>query len=175
MTRRLPGAAESLDKAYQQAPMSSLPLLVDDASTDLSAIVARAMDWHHRHRLEVLFVDYLGLVGVRSNAPRHERVGEVSRALKLLAKRLAIPIVAAAQLNREPDKDDRRPRLSDLRDSGAIEQDADVVIALNPNSEPDSEGRTLIEIGVLKNRSGPRGWISQTVIFNGRTQRFETS
>ncbi|MGE0857786.1 MAG: replicative DNA helicase [Gammaproteobacteria bacterium] len=173
LTRRVPGIDLELERAYRNNPMVGLPLVVDDNTTELQALVARAMDWHHRHRIEVLFVDYLGLVTVRGNAPRHERIGEASRTLKLLAKRLAIPVIAAAQLNREPDKDERRPRLSDLRDSGSIEQDADVVIALNPTSEPDNAGRSSLEVGILKNRGGPRGWSPESVIFDGRHQRFE--
>lgn len=172
MARRAPGIEAELDRAYQGRPMSSLPVVIDDCTTELQALVARAMDWHHRHRIEVLFVDYLGLITVRGNAPRHERIGEASRTLKLLAKRLDIPIVAACQLNREPDKEERRPRLSDLRDSGSIEQDADVVIGLNPTSDLDQQGRPSIEIGILKNRGGPRGWIPESVTFDGRTQRF---
>ena len=174
LTRGHGSIAQELDDAYQANSMSGLRIFVDDDTTSLSGIVARASEWKHQHGIAALFVDYLGLVEVDGNEPRHVKLGQVSRTLKQLAKRLEIPIVAASQFNRESTKEDRRPRLSDLRDSGSIEQDADVVIALNPIADPDSDGRTLIELGVLKNRSGMSGWISDCVTFAGKTQRFLT-
>lgn len=172
LTWKHENALRDLDAAYQLDPMSSLQVFVDDASCDLPALLARTLDWHHRHGIRALFLDYVGLVQVRGGAPRHEKIGECSRALKRLAKRLAIPVVIGCQLNRDSDKDDRQPRLFDLRDSGSVEQDADAVIAINPKSNVDAKGRRNVEIGVLKNRSGRTGWLSHPIVFDGRTQRF---
>lgn len=175
LSRRYGDIGARLDQAYQRDPLSALQFYVDDRTVELPRIVARAQDWHHRYTIKALFIDYLQLVRVKSSANLVERIGEVTRALKQLAKRLEIPVVALSQFNREPDKEARRPRLSDLRDSGAIEQDSDVVIAISPLSDSDDEGRRIVEIGVLKNRSGPCGWISDAVVFDGRRQRFHTA
>lgn len=172
ITRRMGNTPRELDDAYQHDPLSHLQLWVDDSTTELSGLVARALEWHYRHQIGALFVDYLGLIRVRGDAPRHERIGECSRAFKLLAKRLQIPVVVACQFNRENERDDRRPRPSDLRDSGSIEQDADAIIALHPTSDPDHGGRLSVELGVLKNRSGSAGWLPDAITFDGRTQRF---
>jgi replicative DNA helicase len=163
-----------LDDAYQRAPMSMMPIYVDDTSVELPTLIARCLDWHHRRCLGAIFIDYLGLVQVKGTAPRHEKVGDCSRAFKRLAKRLSVPVIVACQFNRDSDKDDRRPRLSDLRDSGNVEQDADAVIALHSSSSADGNGRRSIEIGVLKNRSGRTGWLPEAVTFDGKTQRFST-
>jgi replicative DNA helicase len=172
LTWRRGDILRDLDDAYQQAPMSALSMYVDDSSVELQGLIARGLDWHHRHRVGALFIDYLGLVQVRGSSPRHEKIGECSRAFKLLAKRLGIPVIVACQFNRESDKDERPPRLSDLRDSGSVEQDADVVIAINPLSNTDEQGKRIVQIGVLKNRSGTTGWLPGAVTFDGRTQRF---
>ena len=175
VTRLIRGSgsiAQELDDAYQANSMSGLPIFVDDNTTSLPGIVARASGWKHQYDIAALFLDYIGLTEVDGNDPRHVKLGQVSRTLKQLAKRLEIPIVAASQLNRESTKEDRRPRPSDLRDSGSIEQDADVVIALDPVGAPDNEGRILIDLGVLKNRSGVAGWIDGPITFEGKTQRF---
>lgn len=172
LTRRHGAIASELDDAYQRDPMSPLAFYVDDETVDLPALLARAHEWHHEHRIRALFIDYIGLIQVPGKAPRHEKIGEASRAFKQLAKRLSIPVVVAAQFNRDAEKDDRKPRLSDLRDSGSIEQDADVVIAVSPLSEPDEKGRRPVTIGLLKNRSGGTGRITDSITFEGRTQRF---
>ncbi len=175
LTRRHGDIARQLDDAYQKDPMSMLDLYVDDTSEDLSAIVARAMEWHYRYGIKAVFIDYIGLVRVKGSAPRHEKIGECSRAFKSLSKRLHIPVIVACQLNREAAREERKPRKSDLRDSGSIEQDSDAIIALHPTSEPDRFGRRTIDIGVIKNRAGSTGWLNESITFDGRTQRFEFS
>lgn len=172
LTRRHGDVARDLDRAAAANPMSTLPMHFDCEATELPAILSRAHEWHYRHGIKALFVDYTQLVDVRGSAPRHEKIGEISRALKQIAKRLAIPVIAAAQFNREVDRDARRPRLSDLRESGAIEQDADLVLAINPAGDPDGVGLRSVEIGILKNRSGTTGWLSDPITFDGRTQSF---
>ena len=124
------------------------------AGQTMEAIRTKARDIHRRHGLGLLVVDYLQLVEPRNRrAPRHEQVGEISRGLKLLAKDLGIPVVAAAQLRRF-DGEDREPRLSDLRESGSLEQDADAVILLHiPDRDVEWEGEMII----AKARNGTRG------------------
>jgi replicative DNA helicase len=115
-------------------------------------------------------VDHIGLVEAEGGTA-NERLGLVSRSLKKLAKRLEIPIIACSQLNRRSAVENRKPQLADLRDSGNIEQDADVAIFLHSDDESEN-GPTRIEIGVLKSRYGRKGWLPQRFEFDGRTQRF---
>lgn len=147
--------------------MRELPLVVDDApGRSVASIRSLARRWKRTHRIEVLVIDYLQLVeGDRTRTKdRREAVDAVSRGLKVCAKELGIPVIALAQLNREFEKETaRKPRLSDLRESGAIEQDADVVGMLyqppTPDGEPEpreDEGRE-IRLLLAKQRNGPRG------------------
>lgn len=125
-------------------------------------------------RLDLLCVDYLQQLHIetRRNGTRDQAIGEAMYLFKAAARDLNVPIVIAVQLSRLAEKDNRRPRLSDLRESGAIEQAADVVMALH---EPASKGRRLLpyrEVIFLKNRSGPQGivkvgWVpSRTLLVN---------
>ena len=118
--RRFVDAAKSLE---------SCPLYIDDtAAIPISQLAARARRLKRQHGLDALFVDYLQLVrGTSDN--RVQEIGEISMGLKAIAKELAIPVVALSQLSRTVEsRDDKRPQLSDLRESGSIEQDADVVM-----------------------------------------------
>lgn len=122
-----------------------------------------------RTGLDILFVDYLQLVEPANRKdPRHEQVGQVSRGLKILAGTLNIAIVALAQLNRGPDqRAEQKPRLSDLRESGNLEADADCVMLL---SKPDDAPEELT-VDVAKNRHGPVGEF--TISFNRSTGRIQ--
>ena len=126
-----------------------------------------------RNGVRVLFLDYLSLITPRDRTrPRYEQVSEISNELKLLTRELNIPVVALQQLTRGAQ--DRRPALNDLRESGSIEQDADVVVMIH--REPDDEytmvsGDFGIQLIVAKNRNGPIGDIAGR--FTGSTTRFE--
>ena len=126
--------------------------------------------------LSLIIVDYLQLVTARGRfGNRNEEVSSISRALKGLAKELKVPVVVLSQLTRAPERDDRKPVLSDLRESGAIEQDADVVMFIHrPNfykvDAPDEE-RNQAELMIAKQRNGPTGRIDFT--FLSRHTRFE--
>lgn len=126
--------------------------------------------------LKILVVDYLQLMtGTRRDGNRNGEVEEISRGLKTLAKELGIAVLALAQLNRQVESrgENKRPRLSDLRDSGAIEQDADVVMFLWPVREFENERRKILGLGIDKNRQGRLGEIG--LDFYGDFQRWEQS
>jgi len=125
-------------------------IAIDDrAEVSVHDIRAFARSVHRVMPLSGVVVDYLQLMSSRDNRPRHEIVAEMSRQLKILARDLDVPVIALSQLNRNSEqRGDKRPSLSDLRESGAIEQDSDVVILLH------QEDDTLI-LDVAKNRQGP--------------------
>src|SRR5699024_8278109 len=105
----------------------------------------------------LIVIDYLQLMtSGKKVESRQQEVSEFSRALKLLAKELEVPVIAISQLNRGPEqRTDKRPAMSDLRESGSIEQDADLVVMLHPASEPASEGEGEADRIVAKHRNGP--------------------
>jgi len=132
--------------------------------------------------IEIVFIDYLQLVTVDDSmrrSPRHEQIAYVSRSLKALARELNIPVVALAQLNRDIEArgEEARPRLSDLKDSGSIEQDADLILFISKaktNSEyaeNEDTNSELREIIIGKNRMGPTGLIN--MVFKKNYTRFE--
>jgi replicative DNA helicase len=134
-------------------------LHIDDCAA-LSAfdVAARARSVKRRCGLDVLVIDYLQLMSAEGDS-RNEALSTVTRALKALAMELDIVVIALAQLNREVDRNKRKPLLSDLRDCGAIEQDADVVLLLHRDdfANPDSPERGTCEIIIAKHRQGARG------------------
>lgn len=134
----------------------------------IDELVHDARQMKRRENVDVLFVDYLGLVTHDGNRaiPRHEQIAEISRRLKGLARELAVPVVVLSQLTR--DTEGKRPTLASLRDSGAVEQDADVVIMLHPTG--GDESMQQLELIVAKHRNGPTGDIP--VVFNRRTMSF---
>lgn len=132
-----------------------LPLWVDDcASQRLSRIAATARRLRRQHGLGLICVDYIQLIEPEDRRiPRHEQVALISRRLKGLSKDLNVPILCAAQLNRQStDRVNNKPKLSDLRESGSIEADADIVMLL---WRPDENQPNNIELNIAKNRHGP--------------------
>ena len=153
--------------------IKDLPLFVDEDTYTPGGIVSRAIEWHRKHAIEALIVDHLQLVEVPGDRNRNDSLGDVTRALKLLAKRLNIPVILVCQLNRLVEREKRRPKLSDLRDSGNIEQDADIVMMLHGELEGTGHsGDRDVEIGFVKFRGGRVGWLGSRTIFHGTTQRF---
>jgi replicative DNA helicase len=112
--------------------LENAPLFIDDTpALPISTIAARARRLKRQHGLDALFVDYLQLARAASNRSdgRVQEVSEITQGLKAIAKELNIPVIALSQLSRQVEnRDDKRPQLSDLRESGSIEQDADVVM-----------------------------------------------
>ncbi len=165
---RLGAASERLNEA---------PLWIDETpAISLSELRGKARQMSVRQGLSIIVIDYLQLMTASSVArgrSREQEVSEISRGLKALAKELHVPVIALSQLSRRPEgRQDTRPILSDLRESGAIEQDADVVIMLHRpeyyNAE-DSPGQA--EVIVAKQRNGPTGTVS--LAFIGNQLRFE--
>jgi len=146
--------------ARRMGEISEAPLFVDDTpNMTLMEIRAKARRLKQRHDLKLIIVDYLQLMtSPKRVESRQQEVAELSRGLKLLAKEVDCPVVAVSQLNRGPEqRTDKRPQLSDLRESGSIEQDADVVILLHRDDYYDKESPRAGEADfiVAKHRNGP--------------------
>ncbi|MER5641854.1 replicative DNA helicase [Kitasatospora sp. NPDC002227] len=146
--------------------ISEAPLFLDDSPT-LTAMEIRTKSRKlaQKSDLKLIIVDYLQLVeyGGKSAETRQVEVSKISRALKLLAKELKVPVIALSQLNRGPEsRTDKKPMVSDLRESGAVEQDADVVILLHREDayEKDSPRAGEVDLIVAKHRNGPTATIS---------------
>jgi replicative DNA helicase len=133
---------------------------------------ARARRMHQRHKLKLLVIDYMQLMQSRSRGNRNEQITEISNGVKALAKDLRIPIVVLSQLNRDVDKNDREPRLSDLRDSGSIEQDADLVMLLSPKPMEEDADTQIVDALIPKHRGGPVGLVH--LVFLPSLTRFES-
>jgi replicative DNA helicase len=148
------------------AVLDPAPLyIVDSGNTTIVDIRAKARRMKSRQGLGVLIVDYLQLMTSHQRIDnRQQEVAEISRSLKLLAKELDVPIIAVSQLNRDPERrTDKKPQLADLRESGALEQDADIVLFIHRDplsEEVDKKG--LAEIIIAKHRNGPLGKITLT-------------
>lgn len=156
--------------------IDTLPLAIDDrAALSVADIRSRALRYAAKHgALDFLIVDYIQLMGsVRRADNRNEEVGEVSRGLKQLAKELRCPIVALSQLSRAVEgRSSHVPMLSDLRDSGSLEQDADVVLFLYREElyDKETDKKGIAELIVAKHRHGPVGVIPMR--FDANTTRF---
>ncbi len=146
------------------AHLAGLKLYIDDtAMVTIMDLRAKARKLKAEHGLDLLVIDYLQLLhSSRTHENRHQEVSEISRSLKALAKELEIPVIALSQLSRAVDsRVDKRPMLSDLRESGAIEQDADLIAFLYRDSvyNQDCESPNLSELIIGKQRNGPTGTV----------------
>jgi replicative DNA helicase len=156
---------------------SEAPLYIDDtASISPFEIRARARRLKARHGLDLIMIDYLQMMSLKQKIESREReVAEISKTLKAIAKELQVPVIALAQLNRAVDaRSDRRPMISDLRESGSIEQDADVIMMLYRDDyydkeDPDKQGSAEVIIG--KQRNGPTGTVN--LRFEAKYNRFK--
>jgi replicative DNA helicase len=166
--RKLAGAVSELGDAR---------IFLDDTPS-ISVMEMRAKSRrlkNEQHGLDLLIVDYLQLMGSRSRVEsRQQEVSQISRELKGLAKELNVPLVALSQLNRAPEaRTDKRPQLSDLRESGSIEQDADVVMFIFREDvyKPETDRQNIAEIIIGKQRNGPTGNVE--LVFLKNLTRFE--
>src|SRR3990172_721189 len=151
--------------------LAEAPIFIDDTpALSVMEMRTRARRLHMEHKIRLLVVDYLQLAHSRNLENRVQEVSEISQALKNLARELDIPVLALSQLSRAVEsRGETRPQLSDLRESGSIEQDADVVIFLY---REDSDDRENVKLFVAKHRNGPTGDIP--LYFRGdRTKFFE--
>ncbi len=164
--------------------MASAPLFIDDSSgLSILQLRAKARRMHQQHGIKLLVIDYLQLLhstAARAKENRQQEIADISSGIKGLAKELDIPVIVLAQLNRELEKDkSRKPRLSDLRESGSIEQDADLVGLLYKPSVDDEEGGAgdqdsrPVNLLIAKQRNGPTGDVNLT--FLNSITRFESA
>ena len=138
------------------AELDKLPVVINDTARDLRDIVSRITVLNKQGRCDCAYIDYLGLVRQAQADPRtplYQVIADVTGTLKALAKTLRIPIVLLCQLNRDAARENRSPQLYNLRDSGSIEQDADVVLMLNQTQGPRLPD---LEVWVRKNRNGEK-------------------
>ncbi|WP_269522548.1 replicative DNA helicase [Coraliomargarita parva] len=174
---------DSADIAQSVKELKTAPLWIDDGSNStILDIRAKARRLHSKSPLGLVVIDYLQLIrGTDSRVQREQQIADISRGVKGLAKELNVPVVVLSQLNRESEKENRDPRLSDLRESGSIEQDADMVFMLHrPKKRDDDEGVQEgglpgdvehIKLIIAKQRNGPVGDIDLT--FVRRYTRYE--
>lgn len=156
--------------------MSEAPIFIDDtAGLSPTEIRARSRRLQREHGLGLIVVDYLQLMAVPGNKEnRATEISEISRSLKALAKELSLPVIALSQLNRSVEqRTDKRPVMSDLRESGAIEQDADLIIFIYREEvyNPETPRKGVADIAIAKQRNGPIGDFPLT--FVGRYTKFE--
>ena len=161
--------------ARRMSEVADAPLFIDDSpNMSMMEIRAKCRRLKQRHDLKFVIVDYLQLMSSpRRVENRQQEVSELSRSLKLLAKELQVPVVALSQLNRGPEqRTDKKPLLSDLRESGSIEQDSDVVILLHREDHYEAESPRAGEADLIvaKHRNGPTATV--TVAFQGHYSRF---
>ncbi|MFF8813623.1 replicative DNA helicase [Streptomyces pactum] len=163
--------------ARRMPDVSAAPLYIDDSpNLSMMEIRAKCRRLKQRNDLQLVVIDYLQLMqsgGARRPESRQQEVSDMSRNLKLLAKELEVPVIALSQLNRGPEqRTDKKPMVSDLRESGSIEQDADMVILLHREDayEKESPRAGEADLIVAKHRNGPTATI--TVAFQGHYSRF---
>lgn len=187
-------AEKNRDLVATAKELKAAPLDIDDSSgLNIREMRAKARRWANRIGKErerakernqplpivngAIIVDYLQLVsGTDSKVPREQQISEISRGMKAIAKELSMPVIVLAQLNRESEKEKRQPRMSDLRESGSIEQDADVVLLLSKPKVYDEEEESASDVVardliVAKQRNGPVGTVP--LMFTKHLTRFE--
>src|SRR5579883_1143406 len=164
------------------AQLSVSPLWIDDSgSATVTEIGAKARRMKRDRGLSLVIVDYLQLIAARGRfSNRNEEVSSITRGLKALAKELKVPVLVLSQLTRAPEREERSPQLADLRESGAIEQDADVVLFIHrkylfkkKSDDITDEDRAKTELKIAKQRNGPVDSIP--LVFIGKYTRFEQS
>jgi len=157
--------------------LSEAPIFIDDTpGLSLLALRAKSRRLKARHDVKAIFIDYLQLMSAPGSENRQQEVSNISRGIKALARELEVPVVCLSQLNRAAEqREGHRPRMSDLRESGSIEQDADVVMMLHREDyyhrgEDDYVDNNQAEVILTKQRNGPTGTVK--LAFHGSTTRF---
>ncbi len=174
---------EWIKLARAMGPLSEAPIYIDDTpAISMTEMRAKCRKLKIEHNLGLILIDYLQLMtGSGKYDSRQQEISDISRSLKGLAKELGIPVVACAQLSRAPEmRADHRPIMSDLRESGAIEQDADVIMFLYRDEyyHPDTEKKNIGEVIIAKQRNGPTGtvelvWLGQFTKFANKEKGYQ--
>lgn len=158
--------------------IKSSPFWVDDSGhMTILELRARARRIHAKNALSLVIVDYLQLIhGSDVRTPREQQIAEISRGIKSMAKELNVPVIVGCQLNRESERERRQPRLSDLRESGSIEQDADLVLLISKKQnyeegQSENDDTVLRDLIIAKHRNGPVGIVP--VIYFKNLTKFE--
>ncbi|HEX3095995.1 MAG TPA: replicative DNA helicase, partial [Patescibacteria group bacterium] len=165
--------------------LADAPIFIDDAAgLNIMEIRTKARRLQAENNLGLIIVDYLQLMAGRNTDNRVQEVSEISRSLKILARELNVPVIALSQLSRGVEsRPDKLPQLSDLRESGSIEQDADIVMFIyreDMYKAPDAQETGVAKILIKKHRNGPTGDIDlnfdgSKTTFSNRTTAFDTS
>ena len=171
-------SAEEFQKlAAVVVELSKAPIWVDDSpGLTVLELRAKARRLKRQHDIKLIMVDYMQLMDNPGPESRQQQISEISRGMKAVARELDIPVIALSQLNRASEgRDGHRPRMSDLRESGSIEQDADVIMLLHREdyyrmSEPDFMPDNIAEVIIAKQRNGPTGTVKLT--FDNKTTTF---
>jgi replicative DNA helicase len=157
--------------------LSKAPIWVDDSpGLTVLELRAKARRLKRQHDIRLIMIDYMQLMDNPGVESRQQQISEISRGIKAVARELNIPVIALSQLNRQAEgRDGHRPRMSDLRESGSIEQDADVIMLLHREDyyrmqEPDFMPDNIAEIIIAKQRNGPTGTVKLT--FDNKTTTF---
>jgi len=168
--------------ARAMGPLSEAPIYIDDTpSISMSEMRAKCRKLKIEHNLGLVLIDYLQLMsGNGKYDSRQQEISDISRSLKGMAKELGVPVVACAQLSRAPElRADHKPIMSDLRESGAIEQDADVIMFLYRDEyyNVDTEKKNIAEVIISKQRNGPTGtielvWLGQFTKFANKEKTY---
>src|SRR5258708_22323074 len=158
--------------------LAKAPIWVDDSpGLTPMELRAKARRLKLQHDIKCVMIDYMQLMDNPGVESRQQQISEISRGIKAVARELNVPVIALSQLNRASEgRDVHRPRMSDLRESGSIEQDADVIALLHREdyyrmSEPDFQPDNIAELIIAKQRNGPTGTVKLT--FMNKTTRFE--
>lgn len=156
--------------------------LNDRPAPTIDEVVRQARRWKFNYGIEALYVDYLQRIkgGMKGAVPRHEEVAHVVMSLKELARELDIPVIALAQVSRNVEaRPNKRPYMSDIKDSGCVEQEADMVMTLYRDEvyNEDTEDKGICEVSILKNRHGPTGvirtvWLPEYMRFENIGREF---
>jgi len=167
---------EATELVNASKELESAPIFIDDTSDiNVLELRAKARRLKAEHNVGIIFVDYLQLIqGPKNVDTREQEISHISRSLKALSKELEIPVVAMAQLSRQVEKNpNKRPRLADLRESGAIEQDADLIAFLyrEETKEAEESQAVVTEVIIGKNRNGPTDIVK--LVFLKKFTRFE--
>jgi replicative DNA helicase len=158
--------------------LAKAPIWVDDTpGLTILDLRAKARRLKMQHDIKAIMIDYMQLMDNPGVESRQQQISEISRGIKAVARELSVPVICLSQLNRASEgRDGHRPRMSDLRESGSIEQDADVIMLLHREdyyrmSEPDFQPDNIAEVIIAKQRNGPTGTVKLTFI--SKTTRFE--